>query len=135
MATNQKLRQAKIAKWVSLINDQASSGLKVTDWCKQNNISKHAYFYWKRIIKEEYVQSILPDIVPIGPVSDKPSVYEESVLGPIESHDLRNSRNLCNPGSYNPASISVSMGDIRIEIGPSASDQLIASIIKAVRDA
>ena len=130
MATNQKLRQAKIAKWVSLFNDQASSGLKVTDWCKQNNISKHAYFYWKRIIKEEYVQSILPDIVPIGSSSGEPSVYEEPAQKPIESLDLRNSRNL-----YNPAYISVSMGDIRIEIGPSASDQLIASIIKAVRHA
>ena len=54
MVTNQKLRQAKIAKWTSLFNDQAASGLKVTDWCKENNLSIHAYYYWKRIIKGPY---------------------------------------------------------------------------------
>ena len=128
MATNQKLRQAKIAKWTSLLNDQAASGLKVTDWCKENNISIHAYYYWKRIIKEEYFQSILPEIVPIGSGSPSPCA-ESTIIPTVESRDLCNSHNLSNHTS----TVSISIGDIRIEIGASASDEMILGIIKAVR--
>ena len=43
--------------------------------------------------------------------------------------ELRDSRD-----SYNtPQAITVSIGDIRIEIGSTASDKMITSIIKAVR--
>lgn len=69
---NQEIRQAKITKRTALLNDHASSGLRVADWCQENNISIHAYYYWKRIIKQEYVKSILPDIVPIGFASSEP---------------------------------------------------------------
>lgn len=128
MVTNQKLRQAKIAKWTSLLNDQAASGLKVTDWCKENNLSIHAYYYWKRIIKEEYIQSILPEIVPISSGSQD-SYSEPAIIPTMESHDLRDSHNLRNHTS----SVTISIGDTHIEIGASASDEMIFGIIKAVR--
>lgn len=128
MDTNQKLRQAKIAKWTSLLNDQAASGLKVTDWCKENNISIHAYYYWKRIIKEEYIQSILPEIVPIGSGSPNPCPGS-TIIPTVESRDLCNSRNIQKHAS----TVSISIGDIHIEIGASASDEVISGIIKAVR--
>ncbi len=36
--------------WQHRIADRKTSGLNVTDWCKENNLSKHAYYYWlKRI--------------------------------------------------------------------------------------
>ena len=107
---------------------QAASGLKVTDWCKENNLSIHAYYYWKRIIKEEYIQSILPEIVPIGSGSQD-SCSRPTTIPAIESHDLRNSHNMCNHTS----SVTISIGDTRIEIGSSASDEMIFGIIKAVR--
>ena len=37
MKVNQKLHQAKLAKWVALLQDQASSGLPVKEWCAQND--------------------------------------------------------------------------------------------------
>lgn len=132
---NQEIRQAKITKWTALLNDHASSGLRVADWCQENNISIHAYYYWKRIIKQEYVKSILPDIVPIGSASSEP------ISNPVSypAAPALNSHNLCNPSpedaQLKTESISVSVGDIHIEIGPTASDQLITSIIKAVRHA
>lgn len=130
---NQKIRQAKIAKWTSLFNDHAASGLKVADWCQENSISIHAYYYWKRIIKQEYVKSILPDIVPIGSTSNEP--ISDPVTYPAAP--THNSHNLCNPSppdtQPNTGTITISIGDIHIEIGSAASDQLITSIIKAVR--
>jgi len=123
MSTKQKIRKANLSKWAELIQDQQASGLTIKSWCDQNNVSFHAYNYWKHILKEEYVNSILPEIVPI-PKPDAIPVREDNT-----QLELRDSRD-----SYNtPQAITVSIGDIRIEIGSTASDKMITSIIKAVR--
>ena len=128
MNAKQKLHQANLAKWTALFHEQASSGLTVKNWCVQNNISIHKYNYWKRMVKEMYVDSVLPDIVPISPVSlpSLPSALPDSQLA-----GLRELRDSCN--SMESKCVSIVIDDIRIEIGPSASDEMISGIIKAVR--
>ena len=131
MTAKQKLHQANLVKWTSLFQEQSSSGLTVKDWCSQNNISIHSYNYWKHAAKEAYVDSILPEIVPI------PAPASLSGMSPYPSEttsfELRGSYN--SRESLDAKSVSVSVGDICIEIGPSASDEIITSIIKAVRHA
>ena len=75
MKVNQKLHQAKLAKWVALLQDQASSGLPVKEWCAQNDVTVHAYYYWKRLAKEAYINSIIPEIVPLPAVQIQESLY------------------------------------------------------------
>ena len=131
MNAKQKLHQANLAKWTALFHEQASSGLTVKNWCDQNNISIHKYNYWKRMVKEMYVDSVLPDIVPISPVS-LPSLLSappDSQLAGLR--ELRDSRDSCY--SMEPKCVSIVIDDIRIEIGSSASDEMISGIIKAVR--
>ena len=65
MKSNQKIHQANLSKWTSLFQEQADSGLTVKEWCSQNSLSIHAFYYWKRIAKEAYVSSIMPEIVPL----------------------------------------------------------------------
>ena len=66
MTAKQKLHQSNLALWMARFNDQAASGLSVRVWCKRNNLSYHAYNYWKHLAKESYVDAIMPDIVPIS---------------------------------------------------------------------
>ena len=123
MNAKQKIHKANLSKWSNLIQDQQTSGLTIKTWCDQNNVSFHAYNYWKHLLKEEYVNSILPEIVPI-PKPDAIPVRESNT-----QLELRNS---CD--SYGThQNITVSIEDIRIEIGSTASDKMITSIIKAVR--
>ena len=128
MNAKQKLHQANLSKWTALFHEQASSGLTVKNWCAKNNISIHKYNYWKRMVKEMYVDSVLPDIVPISPVSlpSLPSALPDSQLP-----GLRDSRDSCC--SMEPKCVSSVIDDIRIEIGSSAPDEMISGIIKAVR--
>ena len=46
--------------------DQKASGLTVRQWCEQNHLSFHTYNYWKHLLKEEVVDQVLPDIVPLS---------------------------------------------------------------------
>ncbi len=128
MNAKQKIHQANLNKWAALIHDQKESGLTVDKWCAREGVTKHAYNYWKRILKEEALSSVaLPDIVPILPPVAAPSSYPV----PYPADPSRDSRNSCNMAPV--SNIAVTLGDIRIEIGPNASDDLIANIIKAVR--
>lgn len=135
MNAKQTLHQANLAKWSNLFHEQKSSGLSVKDWCAQNNVTIHAFYYWKRLAKEAYVQSLIPDIVPLTPPS-LPKSIPDSLVPSHDSRDLHNSRNLSDTqGSDVPRadSITISADNIRIEISTSASDELITRIIKAVR--
>lgn len=38
--------------WKQRIKNRKSSGLKVDDWCNQNHISRHTYYYWYRKLKD-----------------------------------------------------------------------------------
>ena len=151
MKVNQKLHQAKLAKWVALLQDQASSGLPVKEWCAQNDVTVHAYYYWKRLAKEAYINSIIPEIVPLPAVqiqespscsSDQPSLdlrKPEDASGNF-SHfsppglcDSHNSRNVNKDPVPSHSTLSVSIGDVRIEIGSSAPDDLVLKLIQAAR--
>ena len=85
MQPTEKLNQANLAKWAQIISEQKSSSLTIRDWCLQNNISYHAYNYWKHKLKESYIDSVLPDIVPI--VNQAPSPLLR------ESHDSSETEN------------------------------------------
>ena len=49
-------------QWEKLISDCKSSGLKVDEWCNQNNVSRHAYYYWLRKIRTQACESVLPTL-------------------------------------------------------------------------
>lgn len=46
------IKTDSITLWKSRIQSRKLSGLKVNDWCEQNNISRHAYYYWHRKLKD-----------------------------------------------------------------------------------
>ena len=126
MKSNQKIHQANLSKWTSLFQEQADSGLTVKEWCSQNFLSIHAFYYWKRIAKEAYVSSIMPEIVPLPIESLQPIPASD------DEHELYKLRESSPEKS---TSVTISIGDIHIEIGVAASDEMISGIIKAVRHA
>ena len=129
MSAKQKLRQAKLSEWTIVFQNQADSGLTVKEFCSKNNISIHAYNYWKHVAKEAYIDSLLPEIIPISEPSCPVPMDKAEISEPL-SRDLSESRDL-----KNSFPISIMINDIRIEIGSSASDDMITNIIKAVRHA
>ena len=134
MNAKQKIHQVKLNQWAARFQEQASSGLTAKDWCEQNNFTIHTYNYWKHLLKQEYVDSILPDIVPLtdcltNPIPDPPTLSNHQVLS--ASHLSGDSRELRNTSN----TICISTGDIQVNIGPSVSEECILRILKAVRHA
>ena len=121
MNTTKKLQQAKLDQWAVLCKEQSQSGLTVRQWCEQNGYTIHTYNYWKHRLKERYVDSVLPDIVPITPQA------------PAPLHELRDSRESANSCINN--TISIALCGVNISLDASASDEMLCRIITALRHA
>ncbi|MCD8249451.1 MAG: hypothetical protein LUC60_06325 [Lachnospiraceae bacterium] len=128
MNAKQKLHQAKLAQWAVRCKEQTDSGLTVKAWCEQNNISVYTYNYWKHQLKSEYINSLMPDIVPVSlpPVTSSQPVAPGCLDTPVP--DLRQSRD-----SRDRACIHISTPGIDIAVSSSADDELLMRLIKAVR--
>lgn len=128
MNTRQKLHQLHLNEWTSRFADQSSSGLTIKQWCVQNNYSIHTYNYWKHILKEELVNQVLPDIVPLVvpeaialpkstmPVTPKPSDP------PLTNRTIRS----------NLTTATLTIDGIAIQIDSDISEDFLRTIIKAV---
>lgn len=57
MNARQIIHNAYQNKWIAIFQKQASSGKPIKELCGENNISFHAYYYWKRIAKDTYLDS------------------------------------------------------------------------------
>lgn len=112
MNTTKKLQQAKLDQWAVLCKEQSESGLTVRQWCEQKGYTIHTYNYWKHRLKESYVDSVLPDIVPI--TLQAPAPLHESADSCINS------------------TISVALCGVSISLDPSTSDEMLCRIITAL---
>lgn len=56
MNATQTLHQATLAKWTAVFQEQKDSGLTIKEWCSQNNVSLHSFYYWKHIAKDVTVR-------------------------------------------------------------------------------
>jgi hypothetical protein len=53
--TGRKIIMSKtdsITLWRNRIQSRKHSGLRVNDWCEKNSISRDAYYYWYRKLKD-----------------------------------------------------------------------------------
>ena len=130
MSTKSMLHQATLNEWALRFADQKSSGLSVAEWCEQNNLSRYKFFYWKRQLKEEAIQQVLPEIVPLT----IPSVQTNEALSvPTATVGSETCASCATFASNLCARLYIN--GICIELDSSANEVLIQNIIKAVRHA
>lgn len=129
--SNNSNREQQLCIWTQIISDCQSakaSGTKVKDWLKTNNISKDSYYYWYRMVKDSYMSSSLPEIIPVSkdlitsPVSPAP-------LSCPSSSDVT----FASIPPLNHSSVKLSINGISIEVNELTNHELLANVIKAVR--
>ena len=85
MDTKLATTQIRIQQWAAVIHDRQESGLKVDEYCEQHGLSRNAYYYWLRKVKEAAltqtgfveIQSVItaPEAGKIGRASCRERVY------------------------------------------------------------
>lgn len=104
------MNQKSLELWKHRIADRKVSGLKVTDWCEKNNLTKHAYYYWlKRIdVNARNTDTSMPIFVEIEPACTTQSKTVKSDL-------------------------QITWNDINLAIGDSVTAKLAAEFISQLQ--
>ena len=124
MNARQKLHQVHLQEWAIRFADQKASGLTVRQWCEQNHLSFHTYNYWKHLLKEEVVDQVLPDIVPLSlPVCSDSGSSLETTAPAFPS--IRANR-------ANNSNVKMLINGVSIEIDTAVSEEFLGKLIKAV---
>lgn len=76
MNTKLAATRIKLQNWTLIIKDQKDSGLKVKEYCFQHNISKDAYYYWYRKVREAALHE--SGFVEITPPASVPAIASEN---------------------------------------------------------
>ena len=53
--TRAMTKQIRIQQWTEIFKDKAASGLKVKEYCQLHGITKDAYFYWLKKVRERHL--------------------------------------------------------------------------------
>ena len=101
--------------WAEIIHDLTESGLPVYKYCQEKGLSKNAYFYWLKKIKEAALKSAGVDFVEIDPC--------------VKAEQGRNSL----PDFDTEAVVSVR--DINISVNSRTPKNLLASILEVAANA
>jgi len=102
------MNQVSLEIWRKRIADQKASGLKVTAWCEKNNLSKHAYYYWRKRARGDEEG---------GSETNEATVFAE--LKPA-----------FQPISETTAQLQISWKDLQISVSNSETARLAAEFIR-----
>lgn len=75
--------QLKLEHWRKLIAECQASGLKVKQWCFQNNVSKDQYYYWLRKVREMTVANMPMPADNLHAANDNVSFKQLEVKSPV----------------------------------------------------
>jgi hypothetical protein len=126
MNAKQKLHQVRLNEWTTRFKEQKASGLTVREWCDQNQVSIHTYNYWKHALKEELVDQMLPDIVPVALPDPVSSSLPTEQVSPCPVQADRAIRANCT-------TVKLTINGISFEMDSTVPETFLHALIKAVR--
>ena len=122
MENQVKVMTSKIRKqnWIKIIEERNSSGLSVKEWCFQNDINETSYYYWLKKIRSSIINESSEQeatFVPLIPIKQKKSCA-------VDVPDYK-------AGSM----IVIKSGDVIIELGNNATEEMILNLVKVLKNA
>ena len=99
--------------WEQRINECINSGMKVEAWCYKNGITKHQYYYWRKVIEKN-----------------------ESTDQEVSFADITlNLSKLRKTNTEKRKSVfQVSIKDMRVEVPNDFDKEALAELMKALRE-
>ena len=120
-ATTAVAVQYRLKEWAEQIREcqNRPAGMSVVDWCASHGITKANYYYRLRRIRQAYLENLPPE----APVQQ---------IVPVNACLLQQET---QSGSGIQQGLSVSVNGFSIHVTESTPMQLLAAVLKVVRDA
>lgn len=118
------------------------SGLSRHDWCKKNDISENAFYYWQRKLRrlalDQAVNNPIADLSQ-NPASDQQQdFFEITVAEPVSSAPFCGHTGSSASGSDRigppESGLSIRVGGWTLDIAENFSRQSLQSVLEVMRD-
>ena len=109
----------RMKEWTGIVQDRINSGLSINEYCKQNGLSRNAYFYWLKKIRNRII-------------IDAPALTEESTQSPISFQELsipKPSVPVVTPQDQ----ISIGINGMTINVTKDTSKELLLRVLEVAR--
>ena len=106
---NQLVTQVRTQQWITMVREQRNSDLTVKSWCKENHISENCFYYRQHRIRE-LIEGKIPKFIEIH----QPDIPVAGNVEPLKSAAI------------------IRSGKLQIDLDNSASEELIARIVRAL---
>ena len=106
---NQLVTQVRTQQWITMVREQRNSGQTVKSWCKENHISENCFYYRQHRIRE-LIENEVPKFIEIH----RPDVPASGNVESLKSAAI------------------IRSGKLQIDLDNSASEELIARIVRVL---
>ena len=136
---DQRVMELRIKQWISVIEEQAKSGMGKGEWCAMHGIDRTSFFRWQKRVREyllnkyEDQPSRLPSPAASGETGfvEIPSV-PASPVGMADQADLyAGDAAACG----RPPSISIRYGSFFIDLGSGVDEEQLSKVLRAIKHA
>ena len=103
-------------QWAAIIKDRIESGLKVTDYCELHHLSKTQYYYWLKKIREQVIETQMPQLVEIQQPLPAALPKKESISGFVPE-------------------MTINIGNIKLDVNSNTSPDLIKMVLGVIANA
>ena len=127
MNTTKFTKEQQLQNWLKIMADvkeAKNSGVTISDWLTQHNLSKDKYYYWQRELKKAAILDSLPEIVSVPTDVIKPTTEACSDTY-YQVSDNHTSMALNH--------VSISVNSVVIDVYSLQDPELLSNVIKAVR--
>lgn len=114
-------RKLCIQQWQEIIRDRNNSGLTIDEYCNQNGISRNAYFYWLRLIREEALK----------PQQETSGFVELSL--PAENNNEIPAVTVIPVPEQENSQLILSVNGVTIQVTDNTSSALLARTIEVIK--
>ncbi len=109
----------RMKEWTGIVQDRINSGLSINEYCNQNGLSRNAYFYWLKKIRNRII-------------IDATALTEESTQNPISFQELsipEPSVPVVTPQDQ----ISIGINGMTINVTKDTSKELLLRVLEVAR--
>ena len=133
MSTIEQIKhQARLSQWAEKISNCQSSGLTVTQWCRDNEINAKKYYYWLKKVREQALLSMPQD----ENASSLAIAKATNSLNNNASENLSFSNlQVQLPSSDVNTTVTISLPQASVKVTNGATQQILEAVLLALKAA
>lgn len=109
--------ELRIQNWKKLIAAQAESGLTVREFCRQQDLSTHSYYYWLRKIRMQVIEDKTPSATSSQQIQFSRLTQTIQIAQPLQT-----------------SKINISYGDFNISADASTSPEALRNFLAVIKE-